>query len=94
MKSHQYLLFGFVALESGTISKSEFITAVQQWLEKKERSLGEIFVDLEILTESERILIEKIVFVPDGAAWRRPVSLCTEQFPGPAISESAGSDSR
>src|SRR5579864_2141400 len=55
------LLFGILAVQMDFISRDDLIGAMNVWVLEKSKSLGQILLERESLTEDERMLLEAVV---------------------------------
>ena len=55
------LLFGVLAVQLDFVSRDELIAATSRWVLNKQQSLGEVFVDLGILTQEESQTLDGVV---------------------------------
>jgi serine/threonine-protein kinase len=61
VESERNLLFGILALQNGMIEQPDLIAAFQCWAKEQARSMAQILVDREALTEADRAMLEGLV---------------------------------
>jgi serine/threonine protein kinase len=60
-RADRNLLFGIVALQTNFISRDAFDAAMREWVNNRERSLGEILSTRQILADTDQVLLDRIV---------------------------------
>ena len=60
-KTDRSLLFGIVAVQMNFITREGLVSGMKAWLVSKQRSLGEILVETELMQAEHRKMLEPLV---------------------------------
>ena len=86
------LLFGILAWQSGVLTESQLLSAMQAWTFDKSKSLGEILVEQSVISESQRAKLEPMVQAHIELYQGDPAQALQSLSSVPAVAESLRRD--